>query len=327
MKKGVFFISVLVLYVSMSPAQISYWPLDTDASDAISVYDGVAEPSGVSFVNDAVRGPVMFLDGDGGFVTLPPSLLDGIEDVTITCWFYWLGGGVWQRVYSFGNPMPDVRTLYLCPQDGLNPNQLHITLGGQPPGGVFTWYDYTPVAIQTDTWYFTAYILKGDSLQFYLNDELVVNTGGVLVDPEDLTPDLGNYLGKSHWEDPTFFGMIDDVRFYAEALSPAEVAALYGSATAVKSEKNSVHNFRLNPNYPNPFNPVTYISYETAGSGAVSLKIYDMLGQEVEPLVDETQAAGAYTVVWNGRHCSSGIYLVRLETKTYSETRKMILQK
>ena len=195
-------IVALLLFAGLCPAQIAYWPLDTDANDAIGSFHGELTSDGAYFYDDPVRGQVMWLDGFQGFVTLPAGLLTGIQDVTITCWFNWAGGDSWQRVYSFGNTMPDVRTIYLSPQDGWEPNQLHITLGGAPQGGAFVWKDYTPQPINPEIWYFTALVLKGDSLKFYLNDQLLIHEGDVLVNPEDLLPDNANFIGKSHWDDP-----------------------------------------------------------------------------------------------------------------------------
>ena len=88
----------------------------------------------------------------------------------------------------------------------------------------------------------------------------------------------------------------------------------------------------LHANYPNPFNPQTTISYELPVTDAVSLTIYDILGREIIRLVDQTQAAGFHQVIWNGldkagSQVSSGIYLYRLQTSTFSQVQKMILSR
>lgn len=327
MKTILLFISALLLCINVSIAQDAHWPLDTDTEDIIGGFHGTMSAGGVSFVDDATRGMVMLLDGIEGYVTLPLGLLDYVEDVTITCWFNWAGGAIWQRVYSFGNAMPNVRTLYLCPRDGWAGNNLHVTLGGQPPDTSFIWKDFTPDTIETNTWYFTALILKGDSLKFYVNDELWVNEGDVLVDPEDLTPDSANWIGKSHWDaDSTFNGMIDDVRFYSEALTPEEVIALYESTTDIKVPNNIVQNFILNQNYPNPFNPTTKISYSIPKAGFVTFKIFDLLGKEICTLVNEFQGADTYNVNFDASDMASGIYIYQLNVNNeFIKTKRMVL--
>ncbi len=85
--------------------------------------------------------------------------------------------------------------------------------------------------------------------------------------------------------------------------------------------------FSVSQNYPNPFNPVTVIKYELAASGAVSLKVYDILGREVVKLVDGRQDAGSYRVDFNAVNLASGVYFYRLEAGTFVEQRKMLLLK
>ncbi len=90
--------------------------------------------------------------------------------------------------------------------------------------------------------------------------------------------------------------------------------------------------YSLAQNHPNPFNPVTEIEYQIPTDGRVRLEIFNMLGQSVTVLVDEPQAAGVYTIPWNGTDAggnavASGVYLYRLTANAYSATRKMMLVK
>ncbi len=91
--------------------------------------------------------------------------------------------------------------------------------------------------------------------------------------------------------------------------------------------------FVLNQNYPNPFNPTTTIKYsipEIATLNAttvVSLKIYDILGQEVATLVNKNQKAGNYEVVFNASNLTSGTYFYRITAGDFSKTMKLILLK
>lgn len=88
--------------------------------------------------------------------------------------------------------------------------------------------------------------------------------------------------------------------------------------------------FKLDPNYPNPFNPSTTISYHLAENSLVKLSIFNSIGQEVRRLVDLQQAGGSYNVIWDGRdkfgqHVPSGVYTYRLQSDNRSLTRKMLM--
>lgn len=108
--------------------------------------------------------------------------------------------------------------------------------------------------------------------------------------------------------------------------------AVRGSTVDVAENSAMIKEFSLLPNYPNPFNPSTVIGYQIANNSQVSLKIYNMLGQEVRTLVNTTQSAGQYKVQWDGKDnsgkaVSSGIYFYRLEAGSFVKTRKMMLMK
>jgi hypothetical protein len=95
-------------------------------------------------------------------------------------------------------------------------------------------------------------------------------------------------------------------------------------ATAVNS---------LAQNYPNPFNPQTTIAFSVKERGRVRIDVFNVSGQLVRTLLDETRAAGSYTDVrWDGTDAdhaavASGIYFCRMDTKGFVETRKMVLLK
>ena len=88
------------------------------------------------------------------------------------------------------------------------------------------------------------------------------------------------------------------------------------------------YNLILKQNYPNPFNPETTLEYTLLNPGeVVSLKIYNLLGQEVARLVSEIQQSGNHIVKWNASHLPSGIYFYRLQAGDLVQTRKMVLLK
>jgi hypothetical protein len=101
---------------------------------------------------------------------------------------------------------------------------------------------------------------------------------------------------------------------------------------SVNTESNQLPtDFQLYQNYPNPFNPSTNIGFQIEESGLVTLKVYDVLGNELATLLDEEKERGSYSVQFNTSSVnhlpSSGMYFYTLKTGNYSETKKMILLK
>lgn len=96
--------------------------------------------------------------------------------------------------------------------------------------------------------------------------------------------------------------------------------------------------YYLSQNYPNPFNPTTRIQYKIGNMQFVTLKVYDLLGNEIAILIDEEQRAGNYEIEFNaapssgnlsanGRNLTSGIYFYQLKAGSFVETKKMLLLK
>jgi hypothetical protein len=85
--------------------------------------------------------------------------------------------------------------------------------------------------------------------------------------------------------------------------------------------------YTLAQNYPNPFNPATTLEYQLPVDTKVSLKVYNVLGQEVAEIVNDLQKAGYYTAVWNASSFATGVYIYRLATKDFVQTKKMLLLK
>jgi hypothetical protein len=105
----------------------------------------------------------------------------------------------------------------------------------------------------------------------------------------------------------------------------------YDSATGTEDQGEAkIDDFYLHPNYPNPFNPATYIVFDTGRLAAVLLGVYDIVGNRIRTLVDEVLPAGRHQLQWNGRDdrgkpVASGIYFYRLKVDRSFQTRKMHL--
>jgi len=85
--------------------------------------------------------------------------------------------------------------------------------------------------------------------------------------------------------------------------------------------------YSLDQNYPNPFNPVTKIKFSIPAEENVSLKVFNVLGQEVAILVNKQMKAGSYSFDWNASNLSSGVYFYRIEAGSFNLTKKMLLLK
>jgi len=100
----------------------------------------------------------------------------------------------------------------------------------------------------------------------------------------------------------------------------------------IREDNNQIFSFKLNQNYPNPFNPNTTIVYELSNDSNVTIIVYDILGNEVTTLVKNFQGSGQHSINWDGTNksnlsVSEGIYLYKLITDNYVQTKRMILLK
>lgn len=108
------------------------------------------------------------------------------------------------------------------------------------------------------------------------------------------------------------------------------IAAFSNSLAVAGVEGNDVvipEQYCLDQNYPNPFNPSTTIGFAIPERSKVSLKIYDILGQQVADLMNEECAPGKYSVRWNAQGLATGLYFYRLEAGKFSESRRLLLLK
>src|SRR5690606_18931616 len=100
-----------------------------------------------------------------------------------------------------------------------------------------------------------------------------------------------------------------------------------GLPTEIKDDLILSDNYFLLQNFPNPFNPKTKIKYSIASSDNVQIKLYDIMGREIETLLNEYKQAGNYEIEFNATNLPSGVYFYRMTSGIYSETKKMLLIK
>ena len=131
--------------------------------------------------------------------------------------------------------------------------------------------------------------------------------------------------------------MIDSI--YAEDFSSNPLVAVAddfgqfsGDMVSLDFDNKPPSSFALHPNYPNPFNPSTIISYSIPENADVMLSVYDMRGRMIKSLVNKNQAAGRYLVEWNatddyGSNVGAGVYIYQLRSGNKTFSQKMVLMK
>jgi hypothetical protein len=106
------------------------------------------------------------------------------------------------------------------------------------------------------------------------------------------------------------------------------VYEISGLVTGIVNVNNlTPKKYSLSQNYPNPFNPSTLIKFSILNNENVKLKVYDLLGKEITTLVNNHLTTGTYDVNFDGSNLNSGVYVYRIETDNFTDSKKMILIK
>jgi len=153
----------------------------------------------------------------------------------------------------------------------------------------------------------------------------------------EIPPNSGNYIlmdvhgAGAQRSDPKQ----GDPNNYPHGFGPqGDVIRIYNFVRLVRDDEASSaddagtvtpESFKLEQNFPNPFNSMTSISFSIPVQGNVSLKVFNVIGQVVDELVNENLPAGSYSFQWDAKDQSSGFYFYKLVTEKYSEIKKMIL--
>lgn len=114
---------------------------------------------------------------------------------------------------------------------------------------------------------------------------------------------------------------------YQYRLKQIDYDGTYEYSNTIAVEINSPTRFSLEQNFPNPFNPITQIKYSIKEAGLVQVKIFDILGKEIDKLVNENKEAGNYSIDFNATELPSGVYVYQLTIPGFTQARKMILAK
>jgi len=137
---------------------------------------------------------------------------------------------------------------------------------------------------------------------------------------------------NEHWEGANWL-LWNDITTYTDSLGNSYFSfgaedKIYYKTIKVEENETEIMNYSLSQNYPNPFNPSTIIEFSIPSDVetllATSLKIYNTLGQQVAELLNKPLNSGNYEVEFNASHFASGVYFYRLQSGSFTETKKMI---
>jgi len=187
------------------------------------------------------------------------------------------------------------------------------------PSGGETWTGDT----QEEIIWFSAFVSN-------VKIELSLDNGGSWRTITSNTPaDSGKYL----WTVPDTTSTLCKIRItgidYPQALDENDSPFSIDHAVGIETEEDSSipTEFTLFQNYPNPFNPTTTISYSIPEACFVTLKVYDVLGNEIATLVNGDKSRGIYKIDFNASNITSGIYFYRITTNGFTQTKKMTILK
>jgi len=141
---------------------------------------------------------------------------------------------------------------------------------------------------------------------------------------------LGFVNGHGNSNSPKKYSFVDKPsggREFSYRLKQIDFDGAYEFSEELKISFTDELTFNLVQNFPNPFNPETVIKFELPKASYVKLRVYNTLGEEVGNLINEKKNAGIYSVDFNAKDLPSGVYLYRLETNGYTQTKKMLLVK
>jgi len=185
-----------------------------------------------------------------------------------------------------------------------------------------------PETVSVNSWYMVVSTLKNDTVKVYVNG--IFKGSGTLTGPimQDTKPlEIGRDVpGSTEY----FHGKIDEIRIYNRAITEREIDSLYDGVVSIPYEdKLSIPmSFSLEQNYPNPFNPSTKISWQSPVGSWQTIKLFDVLGREIETIVDGYYEAGPHSTLYIvNSSLPSGIYFYQLRAGEYIAVKKMLYLK
>ena len=214
--------------------------------------------------------------------------------------------------------------------DGFEDQGLFYT-GSAPDLGAYEWMIAAPADLQAyaqDSTVLLAWGSVDESLQFYrlersTNDSFTENIVENFITTNTFTDT------DVEWDTEYFYRVSANVGYYTDY---SNTASLTLESLDIENNTNLPMSFAVHQNFPNPFNPVTTLSYQLPKEGNVEITIYDMAGRLVKNLILEHQTAGYKTLKWDatnnsGQSVSAGVYIYTVSTRDLKQSRKMLFLK
>jgi hypothetical protein len=217
---------------------------------------------------------------------------------------------------------------------GISADGNRIGISAYPPGSQFahavilTLDTTVPVELSS----FTANVIE-KSVQLNWTTITEKNNSGFEIQRKIESSDwetLGFIAGRGTTTEPSNYSYSDQVKLsgnYEYRLKQIDYDGTFEFSDIVEIEVSPVYEYQLAQNYPNPFNPSTLISFTIAQRSNVILSVFNILGEQVATLINETKEAGNYQVEFNASNLPSGMYVYRIEAGNFVSTKKMMLLK
>jgi len=153
------------------------------------------------------------------------------------------------------------------------------------------------------------------------------SVGGIQFNGELLSSINGNDIVQSANGITLIYNMTGKLETTTFELSENSSDFVISSSMGNEVELQTVSQFAILDNYPNPFNPSTTISYQLNQSGKININIFDLNGKLIDELVNDFKEMGNYSINWNGSNLANGVYIVKLQSNEFTEMRKITLLK
>lgn len=276
------------------------------------------------------------MDYQFGVAAIPDINDDGFDDVLAAARygnFYCISGIGDSLIYLHSFPGDWMYSVNKMPS--IDGNFSYEMLAGTRDGKVVSFSGGT-VALPVELISFSAYVsnnkvyLTWSTATEINNSGFEVERAALLSSPSHEWKKIGFVPGTGTSTEIRSYSFTDEnisAGSYSYRLKQLDYNSTFEYSDVIQIEIGTPIRFSLEQNFPNPFNPITTVSYSIKEKGMVTLKVFDILGNEVSTLVNEEEEAGNYNLKFNASSLSSGIYFYTLKAGEFISTKKMILLK